>query len=154
MDATVSTVCKQLSAADLPILHRLLALFGEAFGEPDTYQGAVPSDAYLAKLLGRPHFIALAALDGDEVIGGLAAYQLEKFERARSEIYLYDLAVREAHRRKGVATALIRALQEIAKERGVYLIYVQADTGDGPAIALYESLGTREDVHHFDIPVG
>jgi len=154
MDATVSTVCKQLSAADLPILHRLLALFGEAFGEPDTYQGAVPSDAYLAKLLGRPHFIALAALDGDEVIGGLAAYQLEKFERARSEIYLYDLAVREAHRRKGVATALIRALQEIAKERGAYLIYVQADTGDGPAIALYESLGTREDVHHFDIPVG
>jgi aminoglycoside 3-N-acetyltransferase I len=150
----VSHLCKQLSAPDLPILHRLLALFGEAFGEPDTYQGAVPSDAYLAKLLGKPHFIALAALDGDEVIGGLAAYELEKFERARSEIYIYDLAVGQAHRRKGVATALIRALQEIAKERGAYLIYVQADTGDAPAIALYESLGTREDVHHFDIPIG
>jgi aminoglycoside 3-N-acetyltransferase I len=33
------------------------------------------------------------------------------------------------------------------------VIYVQADRGDGPAIALYESLGTREDVHHFDLPV-
>ena len=44
-------------------------------------------------------------------------------------------------------------LQQIAKERGAYVIYVQADTVDGPAIALYESLGRREDVHHFDIPV-
>lgn len=150
----MSYICKQLSVTDLPVLHGLLAMFGEAFAEPDTYQGAVPSDAYLAKLLGKPHFIALAALDGDEVVGGLAAYELEKFERARSEIYIYDLAVREAHRRKGVATALIRALQEIAEERGAYVIYVQADTGDEPAIALYESLGAREDVHHFDIPVG
>jgi aminoglycoside 3-N-acetyltransferase I len=149
----VSYVCKQLSASDLPILHGLLAMFGEAFGETETYQGAVPSDAYLKDLLGKPHFIALAALDGGAVVGGLAAYQLEKFERARSEIYIYDLAVGEAHRRKGVATALIRALQRIAKERGAYVIYVQADTVDGPAIALYESLGTREDVLHFDIPV-
>jgi aminoglycoside 3-N-acetyltransferase I len=30
---------------------------------------------------------------------------------------------------------------------------VQADPVDPPAIALYSSLGTREDVHHFDIPV-
>jgi aminoglycoside 3-N-acetyltransferase I len=33
-------------------------------------------------------------------------------------------------------------------------MFVQADTTDPPAIALYESLGTREDVHHFDIPTG
>ena len=79
---------KQISAADLSTLKALLALFGEAFGEPDTYQGAVPSDAYLAALLGKPHFIALAALCGSEVVGGLAAYELEKFDRARSEIYI------------------------------------------------------------------
>jgi hypothetical protein len=30
-------------------------------------------------------------------------------------------------------------------------IYGQADYGDEPAIALYEKLGTREDVMHFDI---
>ena len=32
------------------------------------------------------------------------------------------------------------------------MIYVQADYGDDPAIALYDKLGTREDVMHFDIP--
>lgn len=145
--------CKQLSPRDLPTMHALLAAFGEAFGEPETYQGAVPTDAYLTSLLAQPHFIAVAALAGDEVIGGLAAYELQKFERARSEIYIYDLAVREGHRRKGVATALIRTLQRIGKARGAYVIFVQADPGDDPAIRLYESLGTREDVHHFDIPV-
>ena len=88
-------IYEQLFAVDLPALKALLALFGEAFGEPDTYQGAVPTDAYLAALLGKPHFIALAALRGGEVVGGLAAYELEKFEQARSEIYIYDLAVRE-----------------------------------------------------------
>lgn len=30
---------------------------------------------------------------------------------------------------------------------------MQADLGDAPAIALYESLGTKETAHHFDIPV-
>jgi aminoglycoside 3-N-acetyltransferase I len=30
---------------------------------------------------------------------------------------------------------------------------VQADRVDAPAIALYESLGTREEILHFDIPV-
>jgi aminoglycoside 3-N-acetyltransferase I len=142
-----------LAVADLPILKALLAVFGEAFGEPETYGARVPDDAYLRGLLGKPHFIALAALSGDEVVGGLAAYVLEKFEQARSEIYIYDLAVLEPHRRKGVATGLIRELQRIARESGAYVIFVQADPPDEPAIRLYQSLGTREDVLHFDIPV-
>jgi aminoglycoside 3-N-acetyltransferase I len=152
--SAVAYTYKHISVSDVPVLKALLAVFGEAFGEPDTYQGAVPSDAYLEALLGKPHFIALAALQGAKVVGGLAAYELEKFERARSEIYIYDLAVREDHRRKGVATGLIRALGRIAKERGAYVMFVQADRGDDAAIRLYESLGTREDVHHFDIPPG
>jgi aminoglycoside 3-N-acetyltransferase I len=51
-----------------------------------------------------------------------------------------------------VATAVIGRLQAIAAERGASVIYVQADHGDDPAIALYESLGEREEVLHFDIP--
>jgi len=146
-------VVRHLAGADAAVLKRLLRTFGEAFGEPDTYQGAVPSDDYLRVLLGKSTFIALAALDGQEVVGGLAAYVLEKFERECSEVYVYDLAVAEAHRRKGIARRLIEALKPIARARGAWVIYVQADRGDAAAIALYESLGTREDVHHFDIPV-
>jgi aminoglycoside 3-N-acetyltransferase I len=44
-------------------------------------------------------------------------------------------------------------LKKIAAARGVYVIFVQADLGDAPAIALYTKLGTREDVLHFDIQI-
>jgi aminoglycoside 3-N-acetyltransferase I len=144
---------KPLAASDVLILKDLLRVFGEAFEDVETYQGAVPDDAYLESLLAKPHFIAVAARLGDEVVGGLAAYELDKFERDRREIYIYDLAVATAHRRKGVATGLIKALTEIAKRRRVYVIYVQADKGDVPAITLYESLGTKQDVYHFDVAV-
>ena len=129
----------------------LLKVFGEAFGETDTYQGAVPTDKYLQTLLDKPEFIALVALAEGEVIGGLAAYVLEKFEQERREIYIYDLAVQARHRRKGVATRLIQELRNIARERNAYIIYVQADKVDDAAIRLYESLGHKEDVFHFDI---
>ena len=69
----------------------------------------------------------------------------------RTEIYIYDLAVAEAYRRFGVATAMIEELRRFARSKGVYVIYVQADQGDDPAIALYSKLGVREDVLHFDI---
>jgi aminoglycoside 3-N-acetyltransferase I len=149
----VAFTFKHLSRSDLPLARALLGLFAEAFNERDTYLGRPPSDEYVTALLGKPHVLVLAALDGETVVGGLVAYELEKLEQARSEIYIYDLAVDERHRRKGVATGLIRALGPIAKERGAWVMFVQADPIDPPAIALYESLGTREDVHHFDIPV-
>ncbi|XPG97433.1 AAC(3)-I family aminoglycoside N-acetyltransferase [Variovorax paradoxus NBRC 15149] len=131
----------------------LLAVFGKAFDEPATYGARRPRPAYLRQLLGTDYFIALAAREGSQVIGGLAAYELKKFEQERSEIYIYDLAVAAEHRRRGVATALIRELQRIGAERGAYVIFVQADPPDAPAVALYTKLGVREDVLHFDIPV-
>ena len=72
------------------------------------------------------------------------AYELDKFEKARREVYIYDLAVRAAHRRQGIATGLIARLGEIPARRSAWVIYVQADYGDDPAIALYEKLGVRE----------
>ena len=144
---------RKLSADDLGQMDALLRTFGDAFDEVEAYGGKRPSAAYLRQLLGSDYFIALVALEGAEVIGGLAAYELKKFEQERSELYIYDLAVAAPHRRKGVATALIQELRQIAAARGAYVIFVQADLADGPAVALYTKLGNREDVLHFDIPV-
>ena len=81
------------------------------------------------------------------------AYWLPKPERARSEIYLYDLAVDIAHRRQGIASALLTELKAVARERGAWVIFMQADTApeDAPARALYARLGTGEEVLHYDI---
>ena len=143
----------RLTSAELPRMRELNAMFGAAFEDPEAYGGAPPSDGYLADLLAKEHVIVLAALMGGAVVGGLVAYELDKFEQARREVYIYDLAVAEAHRRCGVATALIRRLQQIAAARCAWVIFVQGDYGDDPALALYDKLGTREEVLHFDIPV-
>jgi aminoglycoside 3-N-acetyltransferase I len=146
---------KRLDAADLAAMKALLRLFGEVFGDVDTYQGAVPSDAYLLGLLRDETFFAVAAHDEHgATIGALAAYELKKFEQERSEIYIYDLAVDANHRRKGVATALIRTLGEAARKRGAYVMFVQADVGeeDEAANALYRKLASEMIVaNHYDI---
>lgn len=146
-----TTTTRVLTASDIEVCRQMLGVFGSAFEDVDTYCGAQPDDAYLANLLSNEHFVAIAAFDGDRVIGGLAGYILPKFEQARSEFYIYDLAVIESHRRVGVATALIDKLKVLVASRGVYVIFVQADDGDEPAVALYTKLGVREDVMHFDI---
>lgn len=144
---------RQLASDDVALMEAMLTTFGEAFDKADTYGAARPGKAYLERLLGSDYFIALVALKNDTVVGGLAAYELQKFEQERSEIYIYDLAVAAAHRREGIATALIHELKKIAAARQAYVIFVQADIGDVPAIALYTKLGVREDVLHFDIAV-
>ena len=141
-----------LSLGDENLARGMLNLFGEAFDERETYCQHQPTDAYLRSLLSKDHFIALVAVQSGEVIGGLAAYELMKFEQQRSEIYIYDLAVKEAYWRQGIATELISHLQSLAADRGAYVIFVQADYGDEPAIRLYEKLGQKEEVLHFDIP--
>ena len=144
---------KLLAASDHELFDGMLRLFGDVFEEPDSYLGAVPSRRYVESLLADRHFIAIVAVSGGTVFGALAAYVLDKFEQERKEAYLYDLAVASDHRRRGIATALIGELKEVARKRGCYVIFVQADQGDTPAIRLYESLGTREEAVHFDIPV-
>ena len=110
-----------LAPDDVALMESLLAVFGEAFDEIETYCGARPSAAYLQRLLGSNYFL--------------------------------DLAVASPHRRQGIATALILELKEIAAARGAYVVFVQADVGDQPAIALYARLGAREEVLHFDIAI-
>jgi aminoglycoside 3-N-acetyltransferase I len=150
-DATVSL--RRLTSSDVAQLCALNRLFADAFNDPASYLHSPPDDAYLAGVLAKEHVIVIVALLAGSVVGGLVAYELDKLERARREVYIYDLAVAAPHRRQGIATALIESLRQIAAQRAAWVIYVQADHGDEPAIALYESLGVREDVMHFDIPV-
>lgn len=131
----------------------LLRVFSEAFEDPQNYASRQPSDTYLRRLLHRDTFFVVVAEKAGKIIGGLAAYELIKFEQERSEIYIYDLAVLDEHRRQGVATKLIETLKHVAANRGAHVVFVQADNDDPPAIALYSKLGTREDVLHFDIEV-
>ena len=144
---------QRVAPGDDALFARMLDLFAEVFGDRTSYCGKRPGPAYVDRLLANPGFIALVALDREEVLGALAAYELPKFEQERSEFYIYDLAVAATHRRRGIATELIAATCAIARSRGGWVVMVQADHGDDAAVALYTKLGAREDVLHFDIAV-
>ncbi|MFC4711258.1 GNAT family N-acetyltransferase [Planococcus dechangensis] len=137
-------------AGSLSFFRQLNSLFAEAFDETDTYLGHQPTDEYLLSLLSKDHVIVCVALMDDRVAGGLVAYVLDKFEQQRSEVYIYDLAVDSQHRRKRIATELIVFLKKEATELGARVVFVQADPIDTAAVILYESLGIRENVCHFD----
>ncbi len=142
-----------LAPNDHALMSGALDCFGDVFDEKDTYSLDRPSKEYLTSLIAGDSFICLVAVSNSNVVGALAAYELRKFEQERSEIYIYDLAVYENFRRKGIATALINALKPIAENRGAWVIYVQADYVDKPAVELYSKLGIKEKVLHFDIPI-
>jgi aminoglycoside 3-N-acetyltransferase I len=141
----------RLDATDVAGFRDMLALFADAFDDQVSYMSSQPGDEYIQALLSDDNFVAIVARSGPDITGALAGYVLRKFEQARSEFYIYDLAVAESHRRRGVATAMIEELKTVCAKRGVYVIFVQADYGDDPAVALYTKLGVREDVMHFDI---
>lgn len=145
---------QRLGTGDGTHFASMLDLFADAFDDPANYSEARPSPTYRDALLARDDVVVLVVLADERVVGALVAYELRKFEQERSEFYIYDLAVMEKWRRRGVATAMIDDLKSIVRKNGGWVVYVQADYGDEPASALYTKLGTREDVMHFDLSLG
>ncbi|MEN9229993.1 MAG: hypothetical protein Q6L68_03725 [Thermostichus sp. DG02_5_bins_236] len=85
-----SYVIQHLTQEDGALLDALLVTFGKAFNQIETYLQKRPSADYMRRLLGSDTFIALVAVQDGAVVGGIAAYELKKFEQERSEIYIYD----------------------------------------------------------------
>ena len=124
------------------------------FEDHASYCSAPPDDAYARELLARRDTVLLLAEAEGSAIGALAGYILPKFEQARGELYIYDLAVLEAWRRRGVATAMIEETRRVAREAGAWTVFVQADIipEDEPARQFYRSLASEEIAAlHFDI---
>ncbi len=142
---------RRLNNEDVAAMRALNLLFAEAFDADPNYTDAPPEADYIQDTLARAEVIALVAEHAGAVVGGLVAYVLPKLEQRRSEIYIYDLAVADHMRRKGVASGLLNHVREIAAQEGASAVYVQADYEDDPAVALYTKEGTREEVLHFDL---
>lgn len=128
---------RRLAAADRDLARRTFGLLAEVFetaGEP-------LGDGYLDRLLRRADFYAVAALAGDEVIGGATAHALPMTRAEASELFIYDVAVRADHQRRGVGRQLMAALRRAAAAAGVRDAFVPADDEDTHALDFYRALG-------------
>jgi aminoglycoside 3-N-acetyltransferase I len=135
--AMIELKIKRVSSTDLKDARQLFTLMARVFAEP-----AEPlSDDYIARLLSRPEFWALAAFSGAEIIGGITAHVLPMTRSESSELFIYDLAVHADFQRKGVGRRLVTALCEQASEVGIREVFVSADNDDTHALDFYRNLG-------------
>jgi len=58
-----------------------------------------------------------------------------------TEMFIYELGVDEAHRRRGIGRALTEALMDIARKRGCYGMWVATEPDNAAALGTYRSAG-------------
>jgi aminoglycoside 3-N-acetyltransferase I len=127
----------RLKAGDSHLAKTLFLLMAEVFEE----ECQALSDGYVDRLLARPEFWALAALEGDEIVGGLTAHSIPMTTTESSELFIYDIAVRSDHQRKGVGRALVDTLRRDAAKMDITVAFVPADNDDRHALDFYRALG-------------
>ena len=139
---------KRLEKNDVLTLKKLILLFDEVF-ENET--PAAASESYLKTLLEKSEFIAFVAVRGNEVAGGLTAYELPMYYIEQSELYMYDIAVKSDFQRMGLGKKLLAALREYCRQHGIKEMFVEAHEEDKHAVGFYHTAGGHaEKVVHFN----
>jgi ribosomal protein S18 acetylase RimI-like enzyme len=105
------------------------------------YDDAVHADA-VERFLADPTHHLLLAREGDETVGFVSGVETTHPDKG-TEMFLYELAVDDEHRRRGVGTALVRALAELAQERGCYGMWVLTEADNEAALATYRAAGAE-----------
>jgi len=103
----------------------------------------VLSDSYVTGLLADESFWAIGAFETGEPIGCITGHELAMTHHERTELFVYDLAVRVDKQRRGIGRQLVNALVTRAADRGIDVVFVPADDDDTHALAFYANLGGR-----------
>jgi len=105
------------------------------FDEPPTPRAV---QAYLSD----PRNVFLLAREGAEVVGFLRGTELGQLKSERKQMFLYEVAVAERHRRTGVGRELVRALLRYCADRDFEEVFVFTDDPTNEAAEqLYRSTG-------------
>lgn len=87
------------------------------------------------------HHLLLASIDGVDV-GFVTGIEMTHPDKG-TEMFLYELGVDPAFRRRGIGRALVAALQEIAVEHGCYGMWVTTEADNTAALATYRAAGAE-----------
>lgn len=137
MSVTTPIHARRLGRGDLELAPRLFALMAQVFGEDqeDLRKG------YVEGLLSDSRFWAIAALAGEELVGGITAHALPLTRKVGLALFVYDVAVQTDHQRRGVGRTLMNRLQMEAASEGIQEIFVLANKEDTHALDFYRAVG-------------
>jgi [ribosomal protein S18]-alanine N-acetyltransferase len=84
--------------------------------------------------------LLIAYVDG-ELAGYVSGTELTHPDHAEPELFLNELAVGEAFRRRGIGQALVARLWELAQSRGCRGMWVLTDDANPAALKAYAAAG-------------
>jgi len=100
-------------------------------------------EVFVTAFLDDPNSICLTAWQEDKFAGWITGYRLQRFREV--QVLLYEIDVVESFRHRGVATKLIKKLEEIALRLGASEIWVLTAEDNAPAMRLYERAGFQRE---------
>lgn len=130
---------RRLLPGDEPVAAEVFSMMVAVFDEDDA--GERLDVDHVARLLARPDFFAVAALEDNVVVGGVTGHALPMTRNWSSELFIYDLAVRPDRQRRGVGRALVEAIRRMAAAEGITTSFVAADDEDTHALSFYRAIG-------------
>ncbi len=112
---------------------------------------SLPNQLHLQKIIDNPNFIAFVAKVDNQLIGGLTAHVLDRYDLEKPSAYVYDLAILNDYQRKVIGKTLMTALNEYCGENGFSEVFVQAETDDFHAVNFYRTTPISEELQatHF-----
>ena len=123
-----------------PVTSASLELLGnvadEVFDEP-------VDPVRVARYAAAPGHFMLVALEGEQVIGQIAAvihYHPDK----PTELYIDELGVTPSSQRQGIGRSLLQAMLKIGREQGCEEVWVGTEPDNFPANRLYERYAQGE----------
>jgi ribosomal protein S18 acetylase RimI-like enzyme len=106
------------------------------------FDGPAKAEA-TARFLAEPGSHLLVAYVDGEPAGFVSGVEVTHPDKG-TEMFLYELAVDEPHRRRGHARALIAALEALARDRGCTGMFVFVDDDNEAGRAAYRSAGGED----------
>jgi ribosomal protein S18 acetylase RimI-like enzyme len=97
------------------------------------------------KFLANKDNLLLLAYENNIPVGFLTAHRLQRFDKRKAEILLYEIGVNQDFRRKGIGKSLIEEVKKWAKKVDADEVWVLTEKTNPAAIAAYQSAGGVEE---------
>ena len=104
------------------------------------YDGPPDREASNAVLTDPRHHLLVALDDDGRTVGFISGVEMTHPDKG-TEMFLYELAVAQDARQRGIGQALTVGLADLARGRGCYGMWVGVDTDNVAAHATYRAAG-------------
>lgn len=132
---------RRLGPGDVDVLASL-ARDNSSFDTPDHRDALPPLSSHEATaFLSDERTLMFVAFADEQPVGFCYACVLYRRHTELRHLCVYEIGVSDRHRNMGIGQALLEAVSDHARSRGISRGFVITQASDGPAMSLYEQAG-------------